>query len=106
MNVPRDRERLFELIRRREQVARLYVEGESPSQIAQKLGVSLGTVRRDLRRVAQLWRAVLERDFATAKSQELAKINRLEAAAWEAWKRSLEDEESTKVTAEGEKKKA
>ena len=106
MNVPRDRERLFELLRRREQVARLYVEGASPSQIAQKLGISLGTVRRDVRRVAKLWRAILERDFATAKSQELAKINRLEAAAWEAWERSLLDEESTKVTAEGEKKKA
>jgi hypothetical protein len=105
VNSSDDREPI-ETARRREQVAQLYIEGATVSQTAQRLGVSMKTVERELKCIAKIWRKILERDFATAKAQELAKINRLEAAAWEAWERSLQDEQSTKVIVEGGKKKA
>src|SRR5262245_443192 len=97
--------RALEVARRRELVAQLFVEGTSASQIARQVGAPLRIVVRDLKRIAELWRKILDRDFATAKSQELAKVDRLERAAWEAWWRSTEEEVATKVTLEGEKKR-
>ena len=106
MAICNDPDKALEIARRREQVARLYAEGVSRTLIAQQLKVSDRTVFRDLQFIAKLWRRLLDRDLVTAKSHELAKINRLEAAAWEAWERSYRDEESTKVTVDGEKKRA
>ena len=106
MPILTDPEKTMEIALRREQVARSYAEGVSRARIAQQLKVSVATVARDLRFIAKLWQRLLDRDLPTAKAHELAKINRLEAAAWEAWERSYRDEESTKVTVDGDKKRA
>lgn len=106
MHPKSDPEKTAELALRREQVARLTAEGLSPVQIAQQLKVPVVTLARDLAFVAKVWQQMLERDPAMAKAHELAKINRLEAVAWEAWERSCRDEESTKVTVDGDKKRA
>jgi hypothetical protein len=106
VKIPNKADKALDIARRREQVARLYAEGLSRTLIAQQLKVSDKTVFRDLRFIAKLWRRLLGRNLVTAKALELAKINRLEAAAWEAWERSYRDEESTKVTVDGEKKRA
>lgn len=105
MTAPRHSGDVHERIRRREQTAQLWIEGATQTQIAERLGVSVTTVGRDLKQVLDIWRKILRRDLETAKSCELAKINRLEATAWEAWSRSIRDEETTRITVDGEKKK-
>jgi hypothetical protein len=83
-------------------VAELYIQGWPQTRIAQELGVAQGTISTDVKALYEQWRASGVRDFDLARSIELEKLNLLEREAWEAWKRSCEPSESTKVTSTGE----
>jgi predicted transcriptional regulator len=93
--------RRLELLRRRQAVADLYVQGFSQMAIAERLGISQATVSADLKQIRREWRESAIRDFDHAQDRELAKIDRLEREAWEAWERSQRPQQSAVLEGEG-----
>ncbi len=82
------RGKVYPVWERRVKVAELYLEGTPQPAIAKKLGVSQPTVGRDLIAIREEWLKSSIRDFDSLKVQEIAKIDKLEEAAWAAWHRS------------------
>jgi hypothetical protein len=82
-------------------VADLYLQSWTQMAIAQELGMAQATVCTDLKKIRKEWRESRIRDFDEAVARELEKIDRLEREAWEAWKRSREPLESTRVVSDG-----
>jgi hypothetical protein len=80
----------YQRMERRQRVAAFYLMGKNQWEIARQLNCSQGTVSNDLARIREQWLASATRDFDGAKAQELAKLDRLESAGWEAWERSQE----------------
>ena len=80
---------------RRQRVAELYLTGTLQSAIGQVLGISQQQVSHDLKIVQRQWLASSIRDFDTVKSEQLAKIDRIERAAWESFALSLKPREIT-----------
>lgn len=78
---------------RRQRVASLYISGKSQMEIARIVNVTQGTISNDLAAVRKEWLASAVRDFDARISEELAKLEAIERAAWEAWLRSCEDTE-------------
>ena len=72
----------------RAQITELYLQGVQIAEIARKMGRSFKAVQLDLEVVRRRWLTSQVRDFERAKAEELAKINRIEQEAWEAWMRS------------------
>jgi DNA-directed RNA polymerase specialized sigma24 family protein len=68
--------RRLELLRRRQAIADLYVQGFSQMAIAERLGISQATVSADLKQIRREWRESAIRDFDHAQDRELAKIDR------------------------------
>ena len=83
-----------ELARDRRKIADLYLKGWIQADIAQEIGMSQATVSNDIKALQQDWLNSALVDFNEAKSQELAKIDRLEREYWAAWERSCEDAET------------
>jgi hypothetical protein len=94
------RHTLYERMERRRKVAKMYLEGETQERIATQLGCSIGTVGADLKVIRQTWINNSVRDFDERKSEELAKLDRLEKEAWEALHKSKKEEETLDVTEE------
>jgi hypothetical protein len=88
---------------RRQEVAALYLSGKYQSEIARLVGVSQQQVSHDLKTVQREWLASSLRDFDTIKAEQLAKIDRIESEAWQAWERSLQPREvSVQEVTQGE----
>src|SRR5262245_13217862 len=88
---------------RRQQIAALYLQGQYQSAIAQQIGVSQQQVSYDLKALQKTWLASALRDFDALKAEQLAKIDAVERAAWEAWDRSRTPRKITvQETIEGE----
>ena len=68
---------------RRERVARLYVSGKSQRAIAVIVGVSQPTVSNDLEEIRKQWLSDAKMNFAERQAKELAKIDAVEAEAWD-----------------------
>jgi len=62
-------------------------------QIAASYGLSQAQISKDLAAIRAAWLASAVRDFDTAKAQELAKIDEVERAAWDGWRRSQEEKQ-------------
>ena len=75
-------------------MADLYLKGWIQADIAEEIGMSQQTVSNDIKALQQDWLNSALVDFNEAKSQELAKIDRLEREYWQAWERSCEDAET------------
>jgi hypothetical protein len=90
----------YERLDRRQKVAALYLQGKTQWDIARLVNVSQGTVSNDLAAIREDWLASALRDFDSKKAEELAKLDRLEAEAWEAWQRSKEDAETVRKKSE------
>lgn len=69
-------------------IARLYLQGVTHEAIAQEVGVSRVQITQDLKTVRATWLQSAVRDFDSAKAEELARIDLLEAEYWAAWKAS------------------
>ena len=78
---------------RRQQIAARYVRGEYQAAIARTLGVSQQRISQDLATIRAQWLASALRDFDALKSEQLAKIDAVEVAAWTAWDRSQQPRE-------------
>jgi hypothetical protein len=77
---------------RRKHVMNKYLEGSLMGVIARELGVSISTVSRDITAVRDIWREDMAEEYAILKDRELARLDRVELAAWEGWQRSMRDE--------------
>lgn len=82
-----------EVLARREDVARRYLQGQTQSEIADVFGVSQAQISKDLAAIRAAWLASAVRDFDALKAQELAKIDAVEREYWLAWERSKKDKE-------------
>ena len=94
MAAPGRRRSTAELARDRRKVADLYLKGWIQADIATEIGMSQKTVSNDIKALQKDWLNSALVDFNEAKSQELAKIDRLEREYWQAWERSCEDAET------------
>jgi ParB-like chromosome segregation protein Spo0J len=84
----------FALEARRHEEAALYLQQWPQHRIAAKFGIDRVTVARDLKWIRQqVWRPNTALKLDERKLHELAKVDRVEQAAWEAWERSLLDAE-------------
>lgn len=90
----------LEALRRRRKVAKLYLEGNTQSNIAVSLEVSKGVIAGDLAFIRKEWLSEILTDFNEMKARELAKIDNLEAEAWEAWRKSCEPVTTTRKRTE------
>lgn len=87
------KERELELLKRRQEVVNLYLKGLTQWEIALRLGLSNSTVSNDISAIRKLWIDSSLRDFNEIKANELAKIDKLESIAWDAWENSCKDRE-------------
>lgn len=92
-----DKEKMLRVARRRK-TARLYLEGHSQREIADRLRVSVATVGGDLAKIRKQWLDSTLIDFDEAKAKEIAKIDAVEAELWEAWRRSCKPNRVTEIT--------
>jgi len=76
-------------------VADRYLAGETMAEIAADLGLSTRQVSYDLKKVRERWQAAAFADIAEITAKELAKIDRIERKAWEAWEKSCGERKST-----------
>lgn len=81
-----------------ERVAEMYLAGSYLSEIAAVIGVSTQTISVDLVEIRRRWQARYMEKIDARKSQELARIDRLEREYWRAWDRSCEASTSTTIT--------
>ena len=91
--MPGRRRSTAQLVRDRRRIADLYLQGWIQADIAAELGISQQTVSNDLKALQVSWLDSSLVDFNAAKSQELAKVDRLEREYWVAWLYSCEDAE-------------
>jgi DNA-binding CsgD family transcriptional regulator len=84
-----------EVLARREQVARRYLQGEQQAEIAASYGISQAQISKDLSAIRAEWLASAIRNFDLARAEELAKIDAVEREYWLAWERSKADAETS-----------
>jgi hypothetical protein len=93
--MPRTPAEELRLESRRLKAAEMYLRGTtSLTHIAHELGVHKSQISRDFKIIKARWRDQYATDLNTAKQRELAKIDGLEAAAWQAWEQSCNDAET------------
>lgn len=71
-----------------QQIAALYLQGYSQTEIAARLNLGVATVCRDLKPYHERWQEEARRDIATRKAEQLAQLDQLLREYWEAWERS------------------
>lgn len=98
--MPRQAGRKLALLKRRQLVASMYLAGKTLMQIADVVGVNFSNVSRDLSAIRKAWLESAIIDFDNRKALELAKVDKMEAEAWEAWEKSKAEQ----VTTTGKKK--
>jgi hypothetical protein len=79
----------FEVLARRQEVARLYLSRRPIAQIAAELGVARATIHRDLVKIRKAWMKEAVTDLARRKAEEWQRLDNLECTAFSAWERSL-----------------
>lgn len=79
-----------------DKTASLYLQGKTLREIGQQFNppVTPTTVCKWVAEVRERWKQSSLMDFNDRKAQELAKIDKLEAIAYEAWERSVKDAET------------
>lgn len=88
------------VLERRQRVVKMYLEGATQWEIAQREGVSQMTICADLQKAREEWRSRMARSYEERLVEELAKIDNLERIASVQWERSLRDQEVTVKTVE------
>jgi len=97
-------QRQLNAVERRHRALDLYLGGKNQYEIARVLGVNQGTVSRTLRAARKAWLASITDRLARAKVEELARLDRLEREALDAWERSKQNAEvlTAKVKGRGD----
>lgn len=76
---------------RRNIVCDLYIEGYSYREIAERFGVSVTTIHRDIKKIREEWKKSRPDRYQEGLDRALASLDRIEANAWKGWNKSLED---------------
>lgn len=102
----RERRTEAEIVRDLEEISSLYLRGKKPSEIAEELikrhhytGMSIITIKDQLAALRKMWVNSALINYDEAKAREIAHVDELEAAAWDAWNRSWA--KTTTVVQEG-----
>ncbi len=77
-------QRMFDM----QTLSSMYLRGIRQVEMAKELNVSISTVERDLGILRNQWMDQSSFDFQSAKAEQLAKIDEIERAAWEAYESS------------------
>ncbi len=91
----------IEIERDRQEIATLYLRGDTQAQIAARLSstrdynLTQQLISYDLGVIRSRWLDSMLRDFDELKAQELAKVDTLEVEYWSAWERSKGAREET-----------
>ncbi len=101
------RQKQAAVLSRRAKVAELYLQAWEQHRIAVELGVSGGTISKDLDAIHVEWVKATVTAIDAYKQRELRRIDRLEREAWEQWEQSKQPRESKveerSLTAGGDK---
>lgn len=87
---PANRRTREQALRDQEAVARLYLQGTSKQEIMDRLGITLGNLNFDLRRLRKRWKESALEAMDARVAVESARVKRIYAAAWEAYEKSKE----------------
>lgn len=86
--MPPSRRKRDEVLSRRATVAEKYREGVAIAEIAQCVGASCEVIYKDLQSIRADWRRRIAENFDEMQAEELAKLDRKEQQANEAWEQS------------------
>ena len=89
----------MQVLQRQEQVAKLYAQGYTQTQLAVLTGTSQSTIQRDLEAIEQQWQAQALQHHSSRKNKLLAELQLARSQAWVGWQRSLELREVTTTEA-------
>lgn len=78
-------------------IADLYLQGQTQSSIASKLGITQQQVSYDLTEIRSRWRTDTTINLDEAKQKELARIDTLERTYWDAWEHTLIERTKTRT---------
>jgi hypothetical protein len=87
---------------RRQLVVRLYLQGLTMREVADKLGTTAPTVCKDIAVIRAQWKESALRDYNELLNRELARIDAVESAAWHAWDLSLRERQTIQEEAENQ----
>jgi hypothetical protein len=68
-----------------QRISHEYLHGKTQQEMAQQFGVSQAQISYDLKILQKRWFKSSLENIAAVKARELAKIDALERAAWDAW---------------------
>lgn len=89
--MPGEKRSKAQKIKDREQIAQLKLRGRTLQQISEHVGVSVMTVRRELKALIGEWQESAREDIAAVKARELRRLDEIEAETWAEWERSKRD---------------
>jgi len=73
---------------RRDKVIKMYLMGQTQSEIASELSVSESVISKDIKKRKDEWKEKRADSFDEKMNEELAKIDLLQKEYWDAWIRS------------------
>jgi len=73
---------------RRATISRLFLEGMTGQDIAQRVEISESQVSRDLKAISTAWQESALQDISEKKARDLAELNHIRSELWRAWKTS------------------
>jgi DNA-binding CsgD family transcriptional regulator len=86
--MPRRKNKFFAILKRREQVAAMYLDGKSVRLIAAELSCSIGSVSSDLNAIKNEWMKKTQESILKLRAEALAKLNNVERLAYIAFEES------------------
>lgn len=93
-----------EIEARRARIAELYNQGiEDPYKLAEIIGVTYQTIRRDLIELTKRWQQSALINIDLVKSRKLQELAEIKRKNWEAWNRSIEECKTRTVKAKGDR---
>jgi len=85
---------------RRATISRLFLEGMTGRDIAQRVGISESQVSRDLKAISKVWQESALQDISEKKARDLAELQHIKAELWQAWKTSKQEKADPRFIAE------
>jgi hypothetical protein len=74
-----------------------YLKGVNMVEIGRRLGLSRVQVSYDIKHLHAMWKESALRDFDAMRSEQLAKVDQLEAVYWDGYERSLSERTRERV---------
>ena len=85
------RKTVFEMQKRRKEVASLYLKGYTQQQIADKLEVSRQTINGDVKAVLEQWREETSHAMSERVAKQAMQLEDMRLRAWTAYQKAVEE---------------